>query len=122
LYLSMCTGASFSLCLYPYLPYYSNISSRFGNLSHTINGKGKTNVYIEKFEDIKGVIRIRKSKNKQHNDQKKKDKQRSTKHYTENLKIEQHSSSWGEFRCSGRVSSFSSTSGTRRVTYHITQQ
>ena len=36
----------------------------------------------EEFEDIKGVIRIRKSKNRQHNGQKKinKDKQRSTKH------------------------------------------
>ena len=32
------------------------------------------------FEDTKGVIRIRKSKNRQHNGQKKKDKQRSTKH------------------------------------------
>jgi len=39
----------------------------------------------EEFEDTKGVIRIRKSKNRQHNDQKKKgqkDKQRSTKHST----------------------------------------
>jgi hypothetical protein len=35
----------------------------------------------EEFEDTKGVIRIHKSKNdRQHNDQKKKDKQRSTKH------------------------------------------
>jgi hypothetical protein len=34
----------------------------------------------EEFEDTKGVIRIRKSKNRQHNGQKKKDKQRSTKH------------------------------------------
>ena len=37
----------------------------------------------EEFEDTKGVIRIRKSKNRQHNDKKKKvltDKQRSTKH------------------------------------------
>jgi hypothetical protein len=52
-----------------------------------------TNVYIihriisvskKQFEDTKGVIRIRKSKDRQHNDQKKKtqDKQRSTKHYT----------------------------------------
>ena len=33
------------------------------------------------FEDTKGVIRIRKSsKNRQHNGQKKKDKQRSTRH------------------------------------------
>jgi hypothetical protein len=43
------------------------------------------NILWEKFEDTKGVIRIRKSKNdRQHNDQKKKDKQWSTKHYTEN--------------------------------------
>ena len=45
----------------------------------------------EEFEDTKDVIRIRKSKkDKQHNDQKKKgqkDKQRFTKHYTENLSI-----------------------------------
>ena len=34
----------------------------------------------EEFEDTKGVIKIRKSKDRQHNDQKKKDKQRSTKH------------------------------------------
>ena len=34
----------------------------------------------DEFEDTKGVIRIRKSKDRQHNDQKKKDKQRSTKH------------------------------------------
>ena len=36
---------------------------------------------IEEFEDTKEVIRIRKSKkNRQHNGQKKKDKQRATKH------------------------------------------
>ena len=34
----------------------------------------------EALEDTKGVIRIRKSKNRQPNDQKNKDKQRSTKH------------------------------------------
>jgi len=34
----------------------------------------------EEFEDTKGVIKIRKSKDRQHNGQKKKDKQRSTKH------------------------------------------
>jgi len=40
-------------------------------------------LYQEEFEDIKEVIRIRKSKDRQHNAQKKKrqkDKQRSTKH------------------------------------------
>jgi hypothetical protein len=36
---------------------------------------------LEDFEDTKGVIRIRKSKKyRQHNGQKKKDQQRSTKH------------------------------------------
>ena len=35
---------------------------------------------IEEFEDTKGVIGIRKSKNRQHDGRKKKDKQRSTKH------------------------------------------
>ena len=34
----------------------------------------------EDHEDIKGVIRIRRSKNRQHNDQRKRDKQRSTRH------------------------------------------
>ena len=39
----------------------------------------------EEFKDTKEVIRIHKSKkDRQYNGQKKKDKQRSTKHYTEN--------------------------------------
>ena len=41
-------------------------------------------IVYEAFEDNKGVIRIRISKDRHHNGQKKKDKQRSTKHYTEN--------------------------------------
>jgi hypothetical protein len=40
----------------------------------------------EEFEDTKWIIKIRKSKDRQHNDQKKKDKQQSTKQYTENYK------------------------------------
>ena len=39
-------------------------------------------VLKEEFEDTKGLIRIRKSKDRQHNGQKKKDKQRSTKQNT----------------------------------------
>jgi hypothetical protein len=41
----------------------------------------------EEFEDTKGVIRSRKSKDRQHNGQKKKDKQRSTNitHITKDL-------------------------------------
>ncbi len=35
----------------------------------------------EEFNDTKEVIRICKSKDRQHNGQKKKDKQQSTKHY-----------------------------------------
>jgi hypothetical protein len=38
----------------------------------------------EQFGDTKGVIRSRKSKDRQYNGQKKEDKQRSTKYYTEN--------------------------------------
>jgi hypothetical protein len=38
----------------------------------------------EEFVDTNGLIRIRKSKDRQRNRQKKKNKQRSTKHYTEN--------------------------------------
>ena len=36
--------------------------------------------YMKSFEDTKGVIRIHMSKNRQHNGQQKKNKQRSTKH------------------------------------------
>jgi hypothetical protein len=39
-----------------------------------------THTLQEEFEDTKGVITTCKSKDKQHNGQKKKDKQRSTKH------------------------------------------
>jgi hypothetical protein len=41
-------------------------------------------VEVGRFEDTKGVIRISKSKDRQPNCQKKKDKQRSTKYYAEN--------------------------------------
>ena len=66
----------------------------------------------------KGVIRIRKSKkNRQHNGQKKKYKQRSTKHtHKTNVRITRTPLKTGcEFGCSGRVSSSWSTSGTRLV-------
>ena len=65
----------------------------------------------EEFEDTKGAIRIRKSKNRQHNDQKEKVqkyKQRSTKHtYKTKDRV--------ELRYSGRVSSSCSTSDIRCV-------
>jgi hypothetical protein len=61
-------------------------------------------------DDTKGVIRIRISKkNKQHNDQKKKDKQRSTKHthQTKDRVIRTPLKTVGELRCSGSVSNMS---------------
>ena len=58
-------------------------------------------------------------KNRQHNDQKKKDKQRSTKHThkTKDRVTRTPLKTGGERRCSGRVSSSFSTSGSgiRRV-------
>ena len=71
----------------------------------------------EEFEDIKGVIKIRKSKDRQHNGRRKKDKQRYTKH-THNTKdrvTRTPLKTGAELRCSGRVGSSCSTSGTRRV-------
>ena len=69
----------------------------------------------EEFEDTKGAIRIRISKNRQHNVQQ--DKQRSTKHtYKTKDRVTRTSlKTGGELRCSGRVSSSCSTSGTCRV-------
>ena len=72
----------------------------------------RTCLYDE-FENTKGVIRIRISKNRQH----KKDKQRSTKHTykTKDRVTRSPIKTGGELRCSGRVSSSGCTSGTRRV-------
>ena len=67
---------------------------------------------------MKGVIRIRTSKkNRQHNGQKKKDKQRSTKHTykTKDRVTRNPLKTWDELRYFGRVSSSCSTSDTRRV-------
>ena len=61
----------------------------------------------EEFEDTKEVIRIRKLKDRQHNDQMKKDKQRSTKHIhkTKDRVTRTPLIPVYELRCSGRVSS-----------------
>jgi hypothetical protein len=72
----------------------------------------------EEFEDTKRVIRIRKSrKGRQRNGQQKKDIQRSTNHThkTKDRATRAPQKTGGELRCSGRVSSSCSTSGTRRV-------
>ena len=72
----------------------------------------------EEFEETKGVIRIRKSKkDRQHNGQKEKGKQRSTKHThkTNDRVTRTPLNSGGELRYSGRASSCCSTNDTRRV-------
>ena len=74
----------------------------------------------EEFEDTKGAIRIRISKtNRQQWTKEKvqKDKQRSTKHTykTKDRVTRTPLKTRGERRCSGRLSSSCSTSGTRRV-------
>ena len=72
---------------------------------------------LEEFKDAKGVIRTRESKDRQHNDQKKKDKQRSTRHTlkTKDRVTRTDLQIKDALRCSGMVSSSCSTSGTRRV-------
>jgi hypothetical protein len=73
--------------------------------------------FWEEFEDTKRVIRIRISKNKQHNGQKKKYKKRSTKqsHKTKDRETRTPLKTGGELRCSVRVNSSCSTSCTRSV-------
>ena len=71
----------------------------------------------DEFEDTKGVIRIRILKNRQQHGQKKKiqkDKKRSIKH-THKTKDLVTLKTGGKIRCSGKVDSSCSTSGTRRV-------
>ena len=75
----------------------------------------------KEFVNTKGVIRIRKSKDRQHNGQKnkkKKDKQRSTKHYTKTKHRVARTplKSGDELGRSGRVTCSCSNSDTRSVT------
>jgi len=65
------------------------------------------NDLAEKFEDTERVIRIRKSMDRQHNGQKKKDK-RTNNNHTHKTKDQLTGTplkNWDELRCSGRVSS-----------------
>ena len=82
-----------------------------------------TNDYLEEtkeFKDTKGAIDIRKSKkDSTHNGRKRTKGQTSiSKTLHRKLKIKQHEfiKTGGELMGSGRVTSFCSTSGTRRVT------
>ena len=65
--------------------YQAEINSMFYCFQRQVNGRSaslmtKTQIKTskEELEDTKGVSRIRKSEDRQHNDQKKNDKQRST--------------------------------------------
>jgi hypothetical protein len=74
----------------------------------------------EEFEDTKGVIRIRKSKRTDNIMTKRKRTLGQTTIYKTLYKTKDRVTrtplkTEGEFRCSGRVSSSSSTSGTRRA-------
>ena len=74
----------------------------------------------EEFKDTKGVSRIHISKKKRtqlQNEKVQKDKQRSTKHThkTKDRVTQTPLKTGGKLRCSGRLSSSCSTSGTRRV-------
>ena len=79
------------------------------------------NLFKKRLEDTKGAIRIRISKkNRQHNGQKKKGQTTIYKTYiyiyiTKVRVTRTQLKPGGEFRCSGRVSSSFSTSGTRRI-------
>ena len=71
----------------------------------------------EELENTKGIIRIRKSKGRQHNVQNKKDKRKNNDlqniiHKTKDRVTRTHLRTRDELRCSGRVSSSCSTSGT----------
>ena len=87
----------------------------------TTNFTNSSSIYIDEITDTKDIIRTRKSRDWQNNDQTKKDKrtnndlqnntQKNTDLETRNpLKIR------GELRCSGMVGSSCSTSGIRRAT------
>jgi hypothetical protein len=85
---------------------------------HRDNHQCFVNHLQEEFEDTKGVLRIHKSKkDRQHNSQKKKDKQRPTKH-THKAKDRVTRiplKTGGDLRCSGRIKKSCSTSGTHCV-------
>ena len=67
--------------------------------------------YIEEFENTKGVIRISKSKDRQHNGQKKTEELRPIKHThkTKDRVTRTLLETGGELRCYGRVSASCST-------------
>ena len=89
------------------------------NLTHCLLYKSKRQFVCfteEEFEDTTGVIRIRNSKDRQHNSQKKKGKKTNSDPHKTKDKVARTPIKRVELMCSGRVSSSCSTIGTRRVT------
>ena len=76
----------------------------------------------EQFQDTKAVMRNRKLKDNQHNDNRTRTKDKGqttiykTLHSKLNVEQQEYTNNWGELRCSGSVSCSCSTSGTCRVT------
>jgi hypothetical protein len=96
---------------------FGGSSSKYvsNNMPTTCNKRFYIFCIQEEFKDTKGVIRIHKSKNdRQHNDQKKKDKQRSTKHThkTKERATQTSLKTGDELRWSRCVSNSCSTDGT----------
>jgi hypothetical protein len=84
-------------------------------------------MFEKEFKDIKGVIRIRKSKKDRRNDQMKKDKRtnndlQNTTHKTKDRVTRTPLKTGGELRCSGRVGSSCFTSGISRVNLVTTNE
>ena len=79
------------------------------------------NLVKKSLKRLQGVIRIRKSKDRQHNGQKKKDKRTNNDlhnitHKTKDRVTRTPIKTGGELRCSEKVDSSCATSGIRRVT------
>ena len=106
---SCCTDCPKELFIHRIEGFYKNDIPRYNDPTW------RTDNTMDK--DTKAVMRIRKSKDRQYNGQKKRDEQRSTKHThkTKDRVTRTPSKTESELRCSARVSSSCSTSGTRRV-------
>jgi hypothetical protein len=94
---SKCTDCRININWHIYLSFFSPLETE---------DFGTELIFVSKDEDTKGVIRSRKSKkDRQHNGRK--DKQRSTKHYTENKDraTQKPLKTGDELGCFGRVNS-----------------
>ena len=98
--------------------YENNIKEVANSLTGKYNIDTRCSI-LEEFEDTKGVTKIRRSKNRQHNDQneKRQTDKRSTKRTrkTKYRVTRTPLKTGGKHRCSGRVNCSCSTSNTRHV-------